>query len=163
MEVDHYILPKNSNLEDLSWFFTGYFPTAFEENPRLKEQFSSAIQTWQHSWGKRSVKKPTLSLVKGVDNSYSINDTRSISKKESRTLETGHFHILTLLKTPRDESTIKSHLKSEESTHQFDELLEWNYILNLNNNFLTLPTEGKKSKVLDKSLDAMVEIREKIF
>ena len=66
-------------------------------------------------------------------------------------------------KTPRDESTIKSHLKSEESMHQFDELLEWNYILNLNNNFLTLPTRGKKTKVLNKSLDAMVKIRDKIF
>ena len=132
-----YLFPENTNFQNLALYFQGEYDSAFT-NEELKKTFSSSIHKWQNLWENHP---PCLSLIHLTDEFYLVEDSRPVSQANFQIIEDGHFKLLKTLREPFEEINLKSFVKSHDLSREFEELLDWGYILNLNKKFLSLIIE----------------------
>ncbi|MFW9998151.1 MAG: RiPP maturation radical SAM C-methyltransferase [Candidatus Odinarchaeota archaeon] len=143
-----YIYPDEADIENLALYFDADYDTVFKEE--LRERFLSLINDWRSSWNDEP---PVLRLINLDNDYYLVIDTRLGMTASFQIIDRNHFKILEKLHEPVPEGTIESFSCSEGLKKQFKELLDRNYIININNKLLSLLDEPWRVVQLEKSLN----------
>jgi ribosomal peptide maturation radical SAM protein 1 len=92
-----WVFPSSANLNLLAYHFKGEYACAHARHPWLRDSIERAYRSWLDSW-KVGMPAPTLNLVAGGDDYYTLMDTRglegtemfqSLNEQEARTVLIG--------------------------------------------------------------------------
>ncbi|MFX1511265.1 MAG: RiPP maturation radical SAM C-methyltransferase [Promethearchaeota archaeon] len=146
-EAYSYIFPEKADLQKLALFFDGEFEIVLKNE--LKDEFFSIINEWLKSWKNDP---PNLFLIKPNEEYCLVGDTRPIATDRRRIIDNEHYKILKELRKPIVEKKVDAYIQSNNLNSQFEELLNWKYVIKVDNKFLSLLIEPLRVIELEKTL-----------
>ncbi|MFX1255594.1 MAG: RiPP maturation radical SAM C-methyltransferase [Promethearchaeota archaeon] len=146
------IFPDEADVENLALYFSGDFETIFKG--KLKERFSSLLDNWLKLWKNKS--PPIVHLVMIDRKNGFIQDTRPITSEDERVQVLGYsyFKILKKFREPMVESKVRTFIESNKLDSQFEELIDWKFILKIDSKWLSIVNEPIRVIELRESLSA---------
>ena len=129
-----FIFPDNININRLARYFSGEYKKALN-NKILKNNFFKALDKWKKKWSNKK-KKPNLELLCRNDEKFII-DSRS-NKKEIIKISNNSYNLLRKLVTPILEKKLQEYILKNGHIETFQHLINHNFILKINNYYLSL-------------------------